>query len=47
MSYIPCHIEIAAFREQLLDANGDIEPISQTFISLYAPLMKNNNRLIS
>jgi hypothetical protein len=40
MSYVPCNIKIAGFREQLLDANGDIEPISQAFISLYTALMK-------
>jgi hypothetical protein len=44
---MPYHTEIAAFREPILDANGDIEPKSQAVISLYASLLENNNILIS
>jgi hypothetical protein len=44
---MPYHTEIAAFREQILDADGDIEPISQAVIFLYSFLLKKNNRLTS
>jgi hypothetical protein len=43
------HTEIVAFREKILEANDDIEPISQVVISLYpnACILKKSNRLIS